>query len=102
MYAGRKVEEAAAAELFSTPLHPYTQGLLSATPRLETAPGTRRADRPRLQEIPGMVPTLKGEAIGCSFAPRCYKATAICREYAPRLEDRGNGHVVSCFNCGSA
>ena len=102
MYAGRKVEEAAAAELFSTPLHPYTQGLLSATPRLETAPGTRRSDRPRLQEIPGMVPTLKGEAIGCSFAPRCYKATAICREYAPRLEDRGNGHVVSCFNCGSA
>ena len=102
IYAGRKVEEAAAAELFSTPLHPYTQGLLSATPRLETAPGTRRADRPRLQEIPGMVPTLKGEPIGCSFAPRCPKATAICREYAPRLEDRGNGHIVSCFNCGSA
>ena len=102
MYAGRKVEEAAAAELFTAPLHPYTQGLLSATPRLETAPGTRRADRPRLQEIPGMVPTLKGELIGCSFAPRCHKATAICRECAPRLEDRGKGHIVSCFNCGSA
>jgi peptide/nickel transport system ATP-binding protein len=63
MYAGRKVEEAAAGELFSAPLHPYTQGLLLATPRLETTPGTRRADRPRLQEIPGMVPTLKGELI---------------------------------------
>ena len=48
MYAGRKVEEATAAELFAAPLHPYTQGLLSATPRLETAPGTHRADRPRL------------------------------------------------------
>jgi peptide/nickel transport system ATP-binding protein len=102
MYTGRKVEEAAAAELFAAPLHPYTQGLLSATPRLETAPGTRRADRPRLQEIPGMVPTLKGKPIGCSFAPRCPKATAVCRESAPRLEDHGSGHFVSCFNCGSA
>jgi peptide/nickel transport system ATP-binding protein len=102
MYAGRKVEEAAAAELFSAPLHPYTQGLLLATPRLETAPGTRRADRPRLSEIPGMVPTLKGELKGCSFAPRCHKATAICRESAPSIEDRGNGHMVSCFNCGGA
>ena len=102
MYAGRKVEEAAAAELFTAPLHPYTQGLLSATPRLETAPGTHRADRPRLQEIPGMVPTLTGELVGCSFAPRCHKATPICRQSAPKLADRGNGHIVSCFNCGSA
>jgi peptide/nickel transport system ATP-binding protein len=102
MYAGRKVEEAGAGELFSAPLHPYTQGLLLATPRLETAPGTRRADRPRLQEIPGMVPTLKGELIGCSFTPRCHKATTICRESTPKIEDRGNGHIVSCFNCGSA
>jgi peptide/nickel transport system ATP-binding protein len=102
MYAGRKVEEAAAGELFSAPLHPYTQGLLLATPRLETTPGTRRADRPRLAEIPGMVPTLKGELKGCSFAPRCHKAAAICRESAPTIEDRGNGHIVSCFNCGSA
>lgn len=102
MYAGRKVEEATAAELFTAPLHPYTQGLLLATPRLETAPGRRRADRPRLHEIPGMVPTLTAELTGCSFAPRCGKATAICREAAPWLEDHGNGHVVSCFHCGSA
>ena len=99
MYAGRKVEEAAAGELFSAPLHPYTQGLLLATPRLETTPGTRRADRPRLAEIPGMVPTLSGELKGCSFAPRCPRAIAICRETAPLLEDRGGGHEVACFNC---
>jgi len=99
MYAGRKVEEAAAAELFAAPLHPYTQGLLAATPRLETAPGARREDRPRLQEIPGMVPTLRGEPIGCSFAPRCPQATAICRESAPVLEDHGHGHLAACFNC---
>lgn len=100
MYAGRNVEEAAAAELFASPLHPYTQGLLLATPRLETAPGTRRADRPRLHEIPGMVPTLKGELSGCSFEPRCPKATEVCRASAPKLEDHGNGHLASCFNCG--
>jgi peptide/nickel transport system ATP-binding protein len=102
MYAGRKVEEAAAGELFAAPLHPYTRGLLLATPRLETAPGTRRADRPRLAEIPGMVPTLTGAQKGCSFAPRCPQATAVCREASPALEDHGGGHVVACFNCGGA
>jgi peptide/nickel transport system ATP-binding protein len=102
MYAGRKVEEAATAELFTAPLHPYTQGLLAATPRIETAPVTRRADRPRLQEIPGMVPTLTGERVGCSFAPRCPKSTDICRESDPQLEDYGNGHLTACFNCRSA
>jgi peptide/nickel transport system ATP-binding protein len=101
MYAGRKVEEAAAAELFAAPLHPYTQGLLAATPRLDTAPEARRADRPRLQDIPGMVPTLAGERVGCSFAPRCPKATPICRESDPQLEDYGNGHLAACFNCRS-
>ena len=99
MYAGRKVEEAAAAELFAAPLHPYTQGLLAATPRLETVPGTRRAERPRLQEIPGMVPTLRGEPIGCSFAPRCPLATAPCRRSATGLEEHGGGHLAACFNC---
>jgi peptide/nickel transport system ATP-binding protein len=102
MYAGRKVEEAATAELFTAPLHPYTQGLLAATPRLDTAPGTRRTDRMRLQEIPGMVPTLTGERDGCSFAPRCPKSTDICRESDPQLEDYGNGHLTACFNCRSA
>ena len=100
MYAGRKVEEAAAAELFAAPLHPYTQGLLSATPRLDTAPGTRRADRPRLHEIPGMVPVLQGEPVGCSFAPRCPRATTMCREAVPALQDHGQGHEVACFHGG--
>jgi oligopeptide/dipeptide ABC transporter ATP-binding protein len=102
MYAGRKVEEAAVGGLFAAPLHPYTRGLLLATPRLETAPGTRRADRPRLAEIPGRVPTLTGGQRGCSFAPRCLQATAVCREESPALEDHGDGHVVACFNCGKA
>jgi peptide/nickel transport system ATP-binding protein len=87
-------------ELFSAPLHPYTRGLLASTPRLTTAPGTRRADRPRLAEIPGMVPTQRGEQKACSFAPRCPRAIAACREAVPRLEDLGGGHEVACFNCG--
>jgi peptide/nickel transport system ATP-binding protein len=99
MYAGRKVEEAPVRALFAAPLHPYTRGLLAATPRLTTAPGARRADRPRLNEIPGMVPTQKGERVGCSFAPRCPRASALCRETTPVLEDRGGGHVVACHHC---
>jgi len=99
MYAGRKVEEAPVRALFAAPLHPYTRGLLAATPRLTTAPGTRRADRPRLNEIPGMVPTQKGERVGCSFAPRCPRASALCREATPALEDRGGGHEVACHHC---
>jgi peptide/nickel transport system ATP-binding protein len=102
MYAGRKVEEAPARTLFSTPLHPYTRGLLASTPRLTTVPGARRADRPRLTEIPGMVPTQKGERVGCSFAPRCPRASALCREVTPMLEDRGGGHVVACHHCEGA
>ena len=64
MYAGRKVEEARAADLFARPLHPYTRGLLAATPRLETDPGARRASRARLAEIPGMVPHHAGRREG--------------------------------------
>jgi oligopeptide/dipeptide ABC transporter ATP-binding protein len=56
----------------------------------------------RLQEIPGMVPTLAGERVGCSFAPRCPKSTDICRKSDPQLEDYGNGHLTACFNCRSA
>ena len=49
-----------------------------------------------------LVPTLTGDLKGCSFAPRCRRATAVCREAVPGLEDRGGGHEVACFNCGGA
>src|SRR6185295_7156104 len=76
MYAGRKVEEALVTDLFDRPRHPYTQGLLKSIPRLEQAGA---AGRPRLAEIPGMVPSLKDEIAGCVFAPRCAYATERCR-----------------------
>ncbi|MDP2334586.1 MAG: ABC transporter ATP-binding protein [Reyranella sp.] len=96
MYAGRKVEEAPVEALFEEPLHPYTRGLMRAIPRLDIeadAAGTR----PRLQEIPGLVPRLTQPIPGCAFAPRCGFATERCRIEAPPLIDVGAGHTVACW-----
>ena len=92
LYAGRKVEEAPVEALFAAPLHPYTLGLMQAIPSLEGGP------RRRLAEIPGMVPALRGEMRGCSFAPRCARASARCLAEAPAIEDAGGGHLVACWN----
>ena len=91
MYAGRKVEEAPVEALFSRPLHPYTRGLLGSIPRLEDV------DKKRLVEIPGMVPSLKEEIRGCTFAPRCPLATERCRAEYPALEEKDKGHWVACW-----
>jgi peptide/nickel transport system ATP-binding protein len=96
MYAGRKVEEAPVEVLFDEPLHPYTRGLMRAIPRLDIeadAAGTR----PRLQEIPGLVPNLTRPIVGCAFAPRCSFATDRCRAQPPPLVDVGAGHTVACW-----
>jgi peptide/nickel transport system ATP-binding protein len=96
MYAGRKVEEAPVEVLFEEPLHPYTRGLMRAIPRLDIeadAAGTR----PRLQEIPGLVPNLTRAIVGCAFAPRCGFATDRCSAEAPPIVDVGAGHTVACW-----
>jgi peptide/nickel transport system ATP-binding protein len=96
MYAGRKVEEAPVEALFENPLHPYTRGLMRAIPRLDVeadAAGTR----PRLQEIPGLVPILTQPIVGCAFAARCELATDRCRATAPPFVDAGGGHTVACW-----
>jgi peptide/nickel transport system ATP-binding protein len=93
MYAGRKVEEAPVAELFRSPRHPYTQGLLGALPKLGSSlTGAAR----RLVEIPGQVPSLKARIEGCVFAGRCSLATDLCREFAPGLEKKGPRHIAAC------
>jgi peptide/nickel transport system ATP-binding protein len=94
MYAGRKVEEAPVGELFARPRHPYTRGLLHSIPRLgESAVGERK----RLEEIRGMVPSMKEDIAGCVFAPRCAFATERCRASYPPLEQKADGHWVACW-----
>ena len=96
MYAGRKVEEARAADLFRTPRHPYTRGLLGAVPKLGSSLAT---DAPtRLAEIPGIVPNLRKPIIGCAFASRCAQATELCRQIAPAIEAKAPGHFVACHH----
>ncbi len=74
MYAGEVVETGLAEEIFGSPRHPYTQGLLACIP----VPGrTRRGER--LGVIPGMVPSLIGEMPGCHFASRCPHVLDACR-----------------------
>jgi peptide/nickel transport system ATP-binding protein len=96
MYAGRKVEEAPVNELFARPHHPYTHGLLGSMPHLGDS--VRGADRKRLVEIPGMVPSLKDEQPGCLFAPRCPNASARCTAEVPQLRAHAPGHWTACWN----
>jgi oligopeptide/dipeptide ABC transporter ATP-binding protein len=97
MYAGRKVEEATADELFDNPGHPYTRGLLGSLPNLEVA-ARRNARRARLNEIKGMVPSLANLPEGCSFAPRCRFATDECRAAYPPLLEQRPGHWIACWH----
>jgi len=91
MYAGRKVEEAPVDELFENPLHPYTAGLIGATP----TPGAERAAR--LADIPGMVPALNELPPGCPFAPRCPRVMERCRVEMPLLKKLAPSRLVACF-----
>jgi peptide/nickel transport system ATP-binding protein len=93
MYAGRKVEEASVLELFDRPMHPYTRGLMASIPRRRTQKSGRR-----LQEIPGIVPSLRDPIAGCPFAPRCGFATDRCRSEAPPLAERAPGHWAACWH----
>jgi peptide/nickel transport system ATP-binding protein len=93
MYAGRKVEEAPVRQLFRTPRHPYTQGLLGAVPKLGSSLAGHAI---RLAEIPGLVPDLKQRIAGCVFAGRCAFATDLCRTIAPALEPKAPGHIAAC------
>jgi len=92
MYAGRKVEEATVDDLFERPLHPYTVGLIGATP----TPGAARVER--LADIPGMVPALGDLPPGCAFAPRCKRVMDRCRQEKPPLTAPAPGRLVACFS----
>jgi peptide/nickel transport system ATP-binding protein len=94
MYGAQVVEEAPVMELFGNPQHPYTQGLLRSIPRIDLAATERR----RLEQIPGTVPTLRGDIKpGCRFAPRCQFAQPLHFERTPPLHEVQPGHKVACF-----
>jgi len=93
MYAGRIVEQAPAAALFATPHHHYTAGLMRSVPALGGA-------HDRLQEIPGMVPSLHDLPKGCKFAGRCPAVQDRCREVEPDLVPLGAGAVRCHFPLG--
>ena len=94
-YAGVVVEEAPTAEIFANPLHPYTVGLLNSIPKLKTKADGRA--KVRLEEIPGIVPSLHRLPTGCSFNPRCNKVMDKCREHEPELKEVSPGHKVRCL-----
>jgi peptide/nickel transport system ATP-binding protein len=92
MYLGQVIEEAEVDDLFTSPLHPYTKGLLQSIPQLD---GDRTK---KLSVIQGMVPSLSNIPQGCRFAPRCSYATELCEQTPPEIQDDGNGHSVRCWH----
>jgi oligopeptide/dipeptide ABC transporter ATP-binding protein len=96
MYAGRKIEEASVCDLFETPRHPYTRGLLNAMPHLSSLQGVDK--RERLDEIPGIVPALTHLPPGCRFAPRCALASDRCRAEYPPFEEKAPGQWAACWH----
>ncbi len=91
MYLGQIIEDAPVDELFRGPRHPYTIGLLGATPSIGS-------DAEELQVIPGRVPSLHDVPPGCRFAARCAFATERCRDEPPPLEDVDGVRQVRCWN----
>ncbi len=92
MYAGRIVETGTVTDVFNTPHHPYTRGLLGSVPR-------SGASRTVLQSIEGTPPSLTNLPEGCAFHPRCTFATDLCRKERPPLETVGAlGRAVACFH----
>jgi oligopeptide/dipeptide ABC transporter ATP-binding protein len=88
-------EEAPIEELFASPRHPYTRGLLGSMPHLGDSVNETGK---RLVEIPGMVPSLRDPAPGCLFAPRCSNAGERCTREVPPLELHAPGHWAACWH----
>lgn len=93
MYCGQIVEKAPARTIFhdGTYSHPYTEGLMTSIPQLNTPKGEK------LDAIPGSVPNPLYLPQGCKFGPRCKYCTKRCEEAEPPLQEVESGHVVRCF-----
>ncbi|KAB8190166.1 ATP-binding cassette domain-containing protein [Nonomuraea phyllanthi] len=91
MYAGRIVESGEVAELYERPGHPYTEALLAAIPDLDSPASSLRA-------IPGAPPNPASVPPGCSFAPRCERASELCTTTRPALLEIGSGRYAACHH----
>ena len=91
MYAGRAVETGSARSIFDAPRHPYTIALLAALR------STTDRSKNRLVGIDGSPPDLGKLPLGCAFAPRCKRATAICRLESPPVSEASPTHMVACW-----
>ena len=94
MYCGQVVEMCKARTIFAketTCSHPYTEGLMTSIPRLDTPVGAR------LEAIPGAVPHPLNLPKGCKFAPRCKYAPEKCMNEEPKLELAEDNHLIRCF-----
>ncbi len=94
MYLGHMMELADADELMDNPIHPYTESLLSAVP----IPDPETARKSKRIVLEGDVPSPLHMPSGCPFRSRCKYATEQCAAERPELTDRGNGHMVACWN----
>jgi oligopeptide/dipeptide ABC transporter ATP-binding protein len=92
MYLGRVAELADSVDLYNTPLHPYTQALLSAIP----VPDPEKELKRKRIILEGDVPSPVNPPSGCNFHPRCWKAQEICREIIPPLEEKQPNHWAAC------
>jgi oligopeptide/dipeptide ABC transporter ATP-binding protein len=92
MYAGLLMETGSADQVFDSPRHPYTLGLLQSVPRLDVGRGQR------LRPIGGAPRDMLSPPTACPFAPRCMYEVAQSREQVPGLVELERGHFVACFN----
>jgi len=92
MYLGRIVESASVEDLYRSPKHPYTQGLMNSIPSLASR-------KQQLDPIEGAVPSPFALLPGCGFEPRCPHAMEVCRRDCPELKDAEPGHAVACWLC---
>ena len=93
MYTGKIVEYASVNNIYNTPLHPYTVGLMESIPSIKHS--YEQSDY--LKVIPGIVPSLYNLPVGCSFQDRCSHTMDTCREVEPQLREKSPGHMVRCW-----
>lgn len=93
MYAGKVVEYGSVIEVFETPYHPYTIGLMESIPKINDDGSCKT----HLKTIPGVVPAINQIPSGCRFHDRCFSSMKICKEQEPSFHEKSKGHFVACW-----